>query len=70
MLGVNSVTLARNYFADVTLASVVNFRRIRLVEVSYIGDSDLLIGMDILMQGNFSLVHKDGKAFFSYELLK
>lgn len=65
--GVHSKTIATKYTADIQFPNEICFHDTNLIEINPIGSFDVLIGMDILSQGNFSVSIAEGKVHFSYK---
>lgn len=55
------------YSVNVILPSGLGVAFVRVTEGKLNG-FDVLIGMDIIMQGDFSITHKDGKTLFSFQI--
>jgi predicted aspartyl protease len=56
------------YFASVFLPNSVAFPQVRMLEGKIAGDVEVLIGMDIISQGDFAVTNKDGKTVFSFRI--
>ncbi len=54
------------YLASVFLPSKVAFPQLRMIEGIIAGDAEVLIGMDVIGQGDFAVTNKDGKTVFSF----
>lgn len=56
-----------NYIVNIDLPNYITFESIRVCE-SEIGKQgiEMLIGMDIISKGNFSISNYEGKTVFSY----
>lgn len=55
------------YEMDVVVLNVHNFSRKSLVEIDFDKDyCDIVIGMDIISQGDFAVTERDGKTIFSF----
>ncbi len=62
--------IAPVYLASVFLTNKVVVPQLRMAEGDLAGDSEVLIGMDIISQGDFAVTNKDGKRFhLEYRLL-
>ncbi len=53
------------YLISLTLESQAKFPILEAVEGHILG-SDVLIGMDVITQGDFAITNKDGKTTFSF----
>jgi hypothetical protein len=56
------------YFVSVFLPNKVVLPQLRVTEGDLPGDTDVLIGMDIIGQGDFAVTNKDGKTVFSFRI--
>jgi len=56
------------YLASVFLPSKVAFPQLRMIEGIIAGDAEVLIGMDVIGQGDFAVTNKDGKTVFSFRM--
>lgn len=56
------------YFVSVFLPNKVVLPQLRVTEGGLPGDADVLIGMDIIGQGDFAVTNKDGKTVFSFRI--
>ncbi len=56
------------YLASIFLPNKVAFPQVRVVEGNITGDFEVLIGMDIISQGDFAVTNKDGKTVFSFRM--
>ncbi len=56
------------YLASLFLASKVAFPQLRMIEGIIAGDAEVLIGMDVIGQGDFAVTNKDGKTVFSFRM--
>jgi len=54
------------YFVSIMLPNDVGFTQVRVTQFDAIRDTDVLIGMDIITQGDFAITHKDRKTTFSF----
>ena len=63
----NGVRLCNTYLVDVILLNGVAFPNIPVTEGT-IEDSDALIGMDIICQGDFAITNVGGKTIASYRV--
>ena len=64
----NGETTTPVYLASVFLPNKVAFTQVRMVEGKIAGDKEVLIGMDIISQGDFAVTNKDGKTAFSFRI--
>lgn len=55
------------YKANVLLPNGIEFHNLRILEGNLYG-FDLLIGMDIISEGDFALTNRDGKTVFSFQI--
>ena len=53
------------YLVSLGLPNGVGFKNIRVTK-GILGSVDVLIGMDIIVEGDFAITHKDGKTCFSF----
>jgi predicted aspartyl protease len=58
--------LCNVYLVNIIIPNKIGFSQVRVTEGSLFGDCDLLIGMDIITTGDFSLTNKDSKTMFSF----
>lgn len=64
----NGIAIVSTYFVDITLPNNVMVSNI-LVSASDLGDeTDVLIGMDIISQGDFSISNVNGSTTFSFRI--
>lgn len=64
----NGIAIVTTYFVDITLPNNVMVSNI-LVSASDLGDeTDVLIGMDIISQGDFSISNVNGSTTFSFRI--
>lgn len=61
----NGITDANTYLVDIGLPNGVTVKNI-LVTCADLGDDDVLIGMDIITKGDFSITNYKGKTVFSF----
>jgi predicted aspartyl protease len=54
------------YLGSIFLPNKVIIPEIRMVRGIVTGDAEVLIGMDIISQGDFAVTNKDGKTTFSF----
>lgn len=60
--------LAPVYLANVLLPNNVGFFNLRVTRGNVHGNADVLIGMDIIVRGDFAVTNKDGKTTFSFRI--
>jgi hypothetical protein len=63
--GVHGIQPTETYLVNIALPNGVTFMSLRVSKGS-IRDADVLIGMDIINQGDFSVTNCDGHSQFSY----
>lgn len=64
----NGIILVNTYIIDITLPNHVIIQNV-LVSCSNLGeDTDILIGMDIIRHGDFSITHTDNSTTFSFRI--
>jgi hypothetical protein len=56
------------FLVNIGLPSRRGFAHVRVTEGDMVGDADVLIGMDIIGEGDFAVTHKDGKTTFSFRV--
>ncbi len=56
------------YLASIVLPNKVCIPQLRMTEGVIAGDAEVLIGMDIISQGDFAVTNKDGKTTFSFRM--
>ncbi len=56
------------YLANVFLPNNVAFSHVKMTEGELAGNIEVLIGMDIISQGDFAVTNKDGKTVFSFRI--
>ena len=67
VVGGNNSTLENTYIVNVYLPNKVCMIFVRIVEVSGLtGDAEVLIGMDIIGSGDFSIFQENGKTIMTY----
>ncbi|HKC14633.1 MAG TPA: retropepsin-like aspartic protease [Patescibacteria group bacterium] len=64
--GIDHDSPENTFFVNVYLPNKVCMMNLKIVEVPSIKSADLLIGMDIIGAGDFSIFIKDGKTVMSY----
>ena len=65
--GVNGRHLADTYVISIQLQGVVLFRYVRVTEGDFLG-ADVLVGMDIINQGDFAVTNRNGQTRFAYRV--
>jgi len=63
--GVHGVSDTETYLVNIALPNNVTFMSLRVTK-GEIPDADVLVGMDIINQGDFSVTNCDGYSKFSY----
>lgn len=67
--GVNNTTLENTYQVNIYLPNNVNISFLKVVEVPALeGGAGVLIGMDIIGFGDFSVFNEDGKTVMSFRI--
>lgn len=61
-------SLANVYLVNIFLPNYVVIPQVRVTEAPAIGQAEVLIGMDIISQGDFAVTNKDGKTVFSFRI--
>lgn len=56
------------YFVDVVLLNEVIFRDVRVTEAILADDIDVLVGMDIINQGDFAVTNRDKRTMMSFRV--
>jgi hypothetical protein len=56
------------YFASIILPNRIVIPQLRVIRGSIAGDADVLIGMDIINLGDFSVTNCEGKTVFSFRI--
>jgi predicted aspartyl protease len=64
----NGETLANTYLVNIRLPNGVAFAAMRVIEAILVGDEDVLIGMDIIGMGDFSITCHDGQTCMSFRI--
>ena len=59
---------SNTYFVNIKLPNKVGVQEIKVIGVEKIKDADVLIGMDIISQGDFSITNKEDKTCFSFRI--
>jgi hypothetical protein len=63
--GVNGTTICNVYLVDIILPMHVGFENVEVTEINITG-FEVLIGMDIIMEGDFAISNANQKTLFSY----
>ena len=61
-------SLTTVYFASIFLPNKVVIPQLEMNKGVLAGDAEVLIGMDIISQGDFAVTNKDGKTTFSFRI--
>ncbi len=64
--GVQGEHTTETFLVSIGLPNGVGFNSIRVTKGILMGDVDVLIGMDIIIQGDLALTHYNGKTCFSF----
>ncbi len=56
------------YFASIFLPNKVVIPQLRMTKGVIPGEAEVLIGMDVISQGDFAVTNKDGKTTFSFRM--
>lgn len=59
--------IARLYILNIILPNGLISRPMRVID-GVLGDFDILIGMDVITQGDFAVTHSNGKTTFSFHV--
>ena len=62
------VSNVNTYFVNIILLNGIQVHSLRVFEGNLPGGIDLLIGMDIISLGDFSITHKNGGTVFSFQI--
>lgn len=65
---VNSEEVVNVYIVDIYLPNKVVIHNVQVSEPSALNSCDILIGMDIIRLGDFSITNADGKTWFSFRM--
>ena len=65
---VGGETLTNTYLVNILLANKVEVYQIKVVEGKISGPVDVLIGMDIIGNGDFAVTNKNDKTVFSFRI--
>jgi predicted aspartyl protease len=57
---------AEVYLISLTLPNNVHFAAVRVTKGKLVGEFDVLVGMDVITQGDFAVTNHGGKTFFSF----
>lgn len=63
----NGVSIVKTYLIDILLPNAIEFSTV-LVTEGILGDTDVLIGMDIISKGDFAVTGSNGKTKFSFQV--
>lgn len=63
----NGQSIVNTYAVSISLPAGVTFPVIRVTE-GMLGDTDVLIGMDIISRGDFAVTCKNGRTKFSFQI--
>lgn len=63
----NGVSIVKTYLIDILLPNAIEFSAV-LVTEGILGDTDVLIGMDIISKGDFAVTGSNGKTKFSFQV--
>lgn len=66
--GVHGTQLSDVYLVNITLPNGVGFMHIEVTKGQLVGGADVLIGMDIITSGDFSVTNKGGTTTFSFRV--
>ena len=64
--GVNSEDIVNTYIVDIGLPNRVLFPNVNVSEGLLLGHYDVIVGMDIIQAGDFSIANANGITTFSY----
>ncbi|PKL35839.1 MAG: hypothetical protein CVV44_20185 [Spirochaetae bacterium HGW-Spirochaetae-1] len=65
---VNLVEIANVYLVDIYLPNHVIIGDVQVSQPSNLNSCDVLIGMDLIRLGDFSITNADGKTWFSFRI--
>jgi predicted aspartyl protease len=68
MRGANGEALTNTYLLNLYLPNGVAFSGVRVAEVKLVGNEDILIGMDVISAGDFTVSNYDGKTCMSFRI--
>jgi hypothetical protein len=60
--------LCETFLVSIFLPNGAVMPSVRVTKVDILADCDILIGMDVINQGDFAITHLDGKTTFSFRL--
>lgn len=63
----NGISIVNTYLINIRLPNGVGIHTLRVNE-GILNGFDVLIGMDVIMRGDFSITNKDGKTVFSFQI--
>lgn len=63
----NGVSVVKTYLIDILLPNAIEFSTV-LVTEGILGDTDVLVGMDIISRGDFAVTGSNGKTKFSFQV--
>lgn len=63
----NGSSIVNTYLVNVTLPNGVMIHTVKVTE-GILNGFDVLIGMDVITKGDFSITNKDGKTVFSFQI--
>lgn len=66
--GVHSESLTSTYLINIGLPNKVMVGPLKVSEAKSLGDCDVLIGMDVISMGDFSVSNYNGKTVFSFRI--
>ncbi len=64
----NGIGTAQKYLVNIHLPNNVEFIGLTVAEVKLVGNEDVLIGMDVIAQGDFSITNCGGKTCMSFRV--
>ena len=59
---------AETYLVNIGLPQMVVFNGVRVTKAELAGGADMLIGMNIINQGDFAVTNRDGKTKFTFRV--
>lgn len=63
----NGISIVKTYLIDILLPNAIGFSTV-LVTEGMLGDTDVLIGMDVISKGDFAVTGNSGKTKFSFQV--
>jgi len=66
--GINNISMANVVKVSIKLPNLAEVRNTNVTVCNLVKDVDLLIGMDIIQLGDFSISNGDGKTLFSFAM--